>query len=86
MLKDMLKQIWRGAAIGALLAITSGIVLLKSDFQISTKLIHLSYDFLFLHRPIIKPDEVVMVYMDDDSHCEPQQPFFVCVKANKRPL
>jgi adenylate cyclase len=75
MLKNKLKQSWRGALFGALLAAVSGVVLLKSNFQISTKLIHLSYNLPFLHRPIIRPDEVVMVYMDDDSHRELQQPY-----------
>src|SRR5471032_874009 len=76
MLKNKLKQIWRGALIGALLATVLGLVLLKYDFQASTKLIHLSYNLPFLHRSIIQPDEVVMVYMDDDSHRELQQPYF----------
>jgi hypothetical protein len=49
MLQNNLKETWRGAVIGALLAIASGIVLLKYDFQASTKLIHLSYDLPFLH-------------------------------------
>jgi hypothetical protein len=42
MLKNKLKQTWRGALIGALLAAVSGVMLLKSNFQISTKLIYLS--------------------------------------------
>ena len=76
MLGNKLKQIWRGAAIGAVLATGLGLVLLKANFQISSKLVHSSYDLPFLHRPIIQPPEVVMVYMDDDSHRELQQPYF----------
>ena len=75
MLQNKLKEIWHGAAIGALLATATGLVLLKSDFQVSTKLIHASYSLPFLHRPVIKPEEVVIVYMDDDSHRELQQPY-----------
>jgi len=75
MLKNKLKLIWRGALFGALLTTTLGVLLLKYDFQTSTKLIHLSYNLPFHHRPAIKPDEVVMVYMDDDSHRELQQPY-----------
>jgi adenylate cyclase len=76
MLQTKLKEIWRGAAIGALLATASGFVLLKSDFQVSAKLIHASYNLPFSHRPAIKPEEVVMVYMDEDSHRELQQPYY----------
>ena len=75
MLKNKLKQIWRGVLMGALLATASGLVLLKSDFQVSAKLTHLSYNLPFLHRPVIQPDEVVMVYMNDESHRELQQPY-----------
>ena len=74
-LKDTFKQTWRGALFGALLTVTLGLLLLKSDFQASEKLFHLSYNIPFLHRVFIKPDEVVMVYMDDDSHRELQQPY-----------
>jgi adenylate cyclase len=74
-LKDKLKQIWRGALFGALLAVASGLFLLKSNFQASEKLLHLSYNLPFLHRPVIEPEEVVMVYMDDDSHRVLQQPY-----------
>ncbi|MES1180895.1 MAG: adenylate/guanylate cyclase domain-containing protein, partial [Verrucomicrobiota bacterium] len=35
----------------------------------------MSYDLPFLLRPITKPTEVVMIYMDDDSHRELQQPY-----------
>lgn len=74
-MKDTFKQTWRGALFGALLTVTFGLLLLKSDFQASEKLFHLSYNLPFLHRPVITPNEVVMVYMDDDSHRELQQPY-----------
>jgi len=50
MFASKLKQVWRGAAIGAVLATTCGVVLLKSDFDVSTKLVHPSYNLPFLHR------------------------------------
>ncbi len=74
-LKDTFKQTWRGALFGALLAGAAGLLLLKSDFQVSENLFHLSYNIPFHHRPIIRPDEVVLVYMDDDSHRVLQQPY-----------
>ena len=64
-----------GDAIGSLLAVTLGVGLLVFHFSLGEKLIHLSYDLPFLHRPITKPDGVVMIYMDDDSHRELRQPY-----------
>lgn len=75
MLGNKLKGIGRGAVIGALLTTAAGIVLLKSDFTISKKLLHASYNLPFRHRAVIKPDEVVMVYMNDDAHRELEQPY-----------
>jgi adenylate cyclase len=93
MLKNKLKQVWRGATIGALLATGLGVALLyladdgkinrsatkesrrKPEFPPATKLVRLSYDLPFLLRPIKPPTEVVMVYMDDDSHRELNQPY-----------
>lgn len=70
-----LKEAWHSATIGAVLAAATGLVLLKCDFQFSGKLRRQSYNLPFLHRPVMKPDEVVLVYMDDDSHRELQQPY-----------
>jgi adenylate cyclase len=75
MFASKLKQVWRGAIIGAVLATTAGVVLLKSDFDVSTKLVHPSYNLPFLHRQELVSDEAVMVYMDTDAHRELQQPF-----------
>ncbi|MEI9963012.1 MAG: adenylate/guanylate cyclase domain-containing protein [Limisphaerales bacterium] len=88
MLSNKLKQVWRGAMIGAVLAMGLGVVLLKLgstmlqpevskriNFPPATKLVHLSYDLPFVLRPIKQPTEVVMVYMDDKSHADLEQPY-----------
>src|SRR5262245_10656531 len=63
----------RGGITGALLAVGVGLALLFGKFGLG--LMHLSYDLPFLLRPVIKPTEVAMVYMDDDSHRELQQSY-----------
>ncbi len=73
MFRNKIKEIWRGASVGALLAVALGLALLQTDF--GTQLIRLSYDIPFLLRPVVKPSEAVMVYMDDDSHRELNQPY-----------
>src|SRR5262245_54135440 len=71
-----LKQVWRGAAIGAVLATGLGIAFLKFEkFPAAAKLTHLSYDLPFLLRSPIQPADVVMVYMDDDSYKELNQSY-----------
>lgn len=60
---------------GAILSVSIGVALLKSGLQTGTDLIHASYDVPFLRRPILKPTEVILVYMDDDSHRELSQPW-----------
>src|SRR6266516_5562306 len=61
-----------GGGIGALLATATGLGLLFLKFGIG--LIHLSYDLPYAIRPIIRPQEALMVYLDDDSHTELNQP------------
>jgi adenylate cyclase len=63
-----------GGAIGALLAVLLGYALLNLNFPLGKKLIHLSYDLPFLFRPHIYPDEVCMVYLNDDAHRALNQP------------
>ncbi len=73
---NKLKQVWRGAAIGAVLATGLGVALLKyPDFPAAEKLSHLSYDLPFLLRAPIQPEDVVMVYMDDESYKELNQSY-----------
>src|SRR5438067_2326512 len=73
---NKLKQVWRGAAIGAVLATGLGVALLEfQKIPAAEKLIHLSYDLPFLLRQPIEAPEVMMVYMDDDSHKELNQSY-----------
>jgi len=73
--KNTTRQTWLGGGLGALLAVTLGVGLLVFHLTLGEKLIYLSYDLPFLHRPITKPNEAVLIYMDDDSHRELQQPY-----------
>ncbi|MDB6033445.1 MAG: c-type lectin fold [Verrucomicrobiales bacterium] len=57
---------WRGALVGALVAIIAGFMFLW--FPQFDSLVNLSYDLGFLFRGVQKPDGVVIVYMDDDTH------------------
>ena len=66
------KLLW-GRLVGAALATATGMVLLL--FPIGLGLRHLSYDLPFAIRPSVQPQEVVMVYLDDDSHKELNQPY-----------
>jgi adenylate cyclase len=65
------KPSW-GGVIGALIAALVGVSLLVFKFGLG--LVHLSYDLPFAIRPTIMPDEVVLVYMDEDSHKNLEQP------------
>ena len=73
--KNTTRQTWLGGGIGVLFAVTVGFGLLDTTLNLGKKLIDLSYDLPFHFRPITKPNEVVMIYMDDDSHRELQQPY-----------
>ena len=66
------KLFW-GGVVGASLAVTAGLVLLYVKFGLG--LIHLSYDLPFAFRPRVQPAEVVMVYLDEDSHKNLKQPY-----------
>lgn len=55
----------------------AGVVLLKCEFVLGKKLIYLSYDLPFLHRPVARPDDVVCVYMDDEAYKELHRSFIV---------
>ena len=73
--KNITRQNWLGGGLGVLLAVTLGVGLLDPNLNLGKKLIDLSYDLPFAKRPVVKPKEVVMIYMDDDSHRELQQPY-----------
>ena len=64
-----------GGAIGALLSALLGFALAEFNLPAGKKLVHLSYDLPFLLRPPQIPDEVRMVYLNDEAHRELNQPF-----------
>ena len=74
-LKNKLNQGWVGALVGTLLAVVPGCALLLFEFPLATKLQNLSYDLTFLARPTSRPDDVVVVYMDDASYQDLKQPY-----------
>ncbi|PYL01792.1 MAG: hypothetical protein DME19_00365 [Verrucomicrobia bacterium] len=65
-------QVRKGGLIGALLTTLAGL-LLYGAFGLG--LINRSYDYPFGPRWPIKVDDVVLIYMDDESHKELNQPF-----------
>jgi len=60
--------------IGTVLAVALGWVVLAVE-TFKPKLVNPSYDVPFFKRPIVKPAEVMMVLLDDDSHRELNQPY-----------
>ena len=68
-----LKQRWGGVLVGVLLPTVAGVLLLH--LLAGQKLIHWSYDFPFLMRGSLPPDDVVMVYLDEASHTVMEQPY-----------
>ena len=62
---------------GSISAVVLGIGMLlpSNPLLIGERLIHSSYDYLFYFKKPIKPDGVVMVYMDEESHRELNQPY-----------
>jgi adenylate cyclase len=70
-----IKQYWKGGCIGILLTTALGLVLLLADTRLGETLIHLSYDLPFRYREPIETSEVVLVYLDDDSYRELDQPY-----------
>jgi adenylate cyclase len=80
--KQTIKQSWRGGLTGAFLAVSLGLSLLlvhvrpKEDFRLGENLIHLSYDIPFRYRSLsTRPQELVLVYLDDDSFQKLGQPY-----------
>src|ERR1043166_3601753 len=60
--------------VGTALAIGVGGTFVKwTDFK--PNLVNPSYDLLFLPRDVVEPTELVMVWLDDDSHRELEQPY-----------
>lgn len=62
---------------GSIFAVLLGIGMLHpaNPLLIGEKLIHTSYDLLFRFKKPVRPTEVIMVYMDEESHRELSQPY-----------
>lgn len=52
----------------------AGLVLANFNLPISRQVVHWSYDLPFLRRPVEVPDDVRMVYLNDDAHQTLNQP------------
>lgn len=63
---------WLGGIIGALLAVLLGLILDCLPF--GRGLVNHSYDLLFAPRRFIKPDEARIIYLDEDSFSQLNQP------------
>ena len=63
-----------GGLIGAGVTVLVGFALLNLNLPFGKALLHASYDLPFVLRPVERPDEVVMVYLDDESHAQLNQP------------
>ena len=75
-MKKTARQNFLRFGVGALLSVAAGFWLYCFDFP-GEKLIRASYGVPFLSRPPIKVNDVVMVYLDDESHRELGQPYNV---------
>ncbi len=64
-----------GGFVGALITALLGFALLNLNLPIGKKLVHLSYDLPFLVRPVEIPDDVRMVYLNEEAHHDLKQPF-----------
>jgi adenylate cyclase len=62
-----------GGLVGALLTVVVGLALSNPDLGLG--LMHWSYDLPYWFRSDVKPEGVVIVYMDDESHRELKQPY-----------
>lgn len=68
-----LRRNWWGLLVGITLTCVLGYALLTT--VLGQKFAQSSYDLLFPMRWIVKPTEVVMVYLDEASHTELGQPY-----------
>src|SRR6266404_6218754 len=71
-LKSKIPWDWRNGAMGAAGAIVLGFFLLMPG--LGDRLAELSFDFPFRLRGDVKPEEAVIIYMNDDSAERLQQP------------
>ncbi len=70
---NIFKNRWAKYIWGSVLVV--GIGLLFILLPLGNKLRYLSYDFLFLFQNQEPPADVVLVYMDEQSHHELEQPY-----------
>jgi adenylate cyclase len=68
-----LKKNWRPALIGAALSAGLGALLVATPFGRSLE--HWSYDLPFRLRGVVVPTEAALVYLDEQSHLELNQPY-----------
>lgn len=68
-----LKKNWHTATFGALVAAAIGWILLLTPF--GTRLWQWSYDLPFRIRGIVVPTEAALIYMDEQSHKDLNQPY-----------
>ncbi len=77
-LKRYLLKSWRGGAFGTALILGVGLALLLWPFRLSQSLTRASYDWSLdlssFSQPDVRQAEVVLVYLDEDSHKELDQP------------
>jgi adenylate cyclase len=74
--KQTLQKTWKRGGTGALLAAVVGLGLLLFNLRLGEHLIHLSYDLPFHWRAVGNPPpEAVLVYLDDDSFRNLEQPY-----------
>jgi adenylate cyclase len=67
-----LKKNWRAALVGALLSAAAGWALLT---PLGLKLVQWSYDLPFRVRGVVYPTEAALVFMDEQSHQDLDQPY-----------
>ena len=71
-----LKENLHGGIFGAILTAGFGFSLLYfNNLPPGRALSNSSYDLLFLGKASVRPDDIVLVHMDDQSHLELKQPF-----------
>lgn len=68
---------WAAALFGSFIAIFLGLGMLhpSNPLLFGESFISASYTYLFKFKKPIRPEEVIMVYMDDESHRELNQPY-----------
>ncbi len=79
LIKKFKPQSW-GGSIGALVTVLAGLLCYPLpwgfyELPLVSGLQHLSYDLLYLAKPVVTPTEAAIIYLDEDSHKELNQNF-----------